>query len=346
MKGAGNQQGVLLVNLGSPASPRLSDVRAFLGEFLMDPYVLDMPWLLRKVLVSGVILRTRPKQTAKAYRSIWTTQGSPLLLTTARLTQAVTDCLALPTAYAMRYGKPSIESAMRSLSTQGVRTLLIAPLYPQYAMSTTYTSLQCAILVNKQLPSPMQLKALPPFYQNDSYIECLAASIRPHLADADQVLFSYHGLPERHLRRTDPSGQHCLANQGCCENQAKAHETCYLHQAKVTSHKVAKCLGLTQTDWQTSFQSRLGRAAWLRPYTDQILTTLPKQKICKLAVCCPGFVADNLETLEEIDIRGRDLFLQAGGTNYTYVPCLNDTKEWTQVLAQLCLQALHQSTVL
>lgn len=331
---------ILLVHLGSPRSPDEQDVREWLGKFLMDRYVLDFPWLIRKALVSGIILRTRPKKTAAAYRSIWTEQGSPLLTHALNLAKAVAQCTDIPVAWAVRYGEPSMASVMAAMAAEGVQRLLVAPMYPQYAMSTTYSALQHAATINKRLANPMQLQTLPPFYQHDGYIQCLVDMLAPRLPTTHYLLFSYHGLPRRHLRKTDPSGQCCLQRENCCTGSSPAHATCYLHQARVTSSKVAAKLGLPPGRWRVSFQSRVGRAEWLRPYTDELLQQLPQQGIDRLLVTCPAFVADNLETLEETNIRHRKIFLEAGGARYHYSPCLNDDARWAEVLATLCSDAL------
>lgn len=333
--------GLLLVNLGSPASPERKDVGQWLNQFLMDPKVINLPWLLRKLLVSGIIVPLRTRRIAANYSSIWTDQGSPLLINTAHLAQAIATKTKLPVVWASRYGQPNINSGLQKLAAQGVNQVLVVPLYPQYAMSTTSTALEEANRCNSNLAQPVQLLALPPFYQDDGYIDCLAASVKTQLSAEDYLLISYHGLPERHLPVAAPANKgHCLATANCCEGSAAAHATCYLHQAKVTSQKLVQRLNLPAQRWQMSFQSRLGRTPWLQPYTDQVLAALPAQGIKNLAVVCPAFVADNFETLEEINIRGREQFMTMGGENYAYVPCLNNNSQWVASLARLCLQAL------
>ena len=333
--------GLLLVNLGSPASLKRKDISQWLNQFLMDPKVINLPWLLRKLLVSGLIVPLRAKQTTANYRSIWADQGSPLLINTAHLAQAMAAETKLPIVWASRYGQPDINSGLQKLVTQGVNQVLVAPLYPQYAMSTTSTVLEETNRCNNQLPQPVQLLTLPPFYQDDGYIDCLVTSVTKWLSAEDHLLISYHGLPKRHLPATTPANKgHCLATVNCCEGSAAAHATCYLHQAKVTSQKLAQRLNLPTQHWHMSFQSRLGRAPWLQPYTHRVLAALPSQGIKRLVVVCPSFVADNLETLEEINIRGRQQFMSAGGESYTYVPCLNDNSQWAANLTRLCLQAL------
>lgn len=327
-------KGVLLANLGTPKSPNVADVRAYLGEFLMDRHVLDVPWPIRKLIVSGFILPFRPKQSAHAYASIWELEGSPLLLESealqASLQQALPDNMHV--ALGMRYGEPSLKSAIRELEAAGVKDVLLIALYPQHAASTRST---CIEQVEKLLPSAMTLQVLPPFYEDRDYIAVLADSIRPHLQEPfDHLLLSYHGLPERHLTTADPTGSHCLQTQDCCERPSVAHETCYRHQVYGTSNGLATALGLAENKISTSFQSRLGRLPWLRPYTDQTLAELPGRGVKHLVVACPAFVADNLETLEEIGIQGKDTFLDAGGETLRLVPCLNAAPEWVALLAR------------
>lgn len=345
------KKGVLLVNLGTPASTEAKAVRAWLREFLMDSRVVDLPWPVRALLVMGVIIPLRAKTTAAAYSSIWTAQGSPLLAHTDSLTQLVDKHLQdsgnpnqqISVDYGMRYGQPSIESGMLKMAEAKVRQLLIAPLYPHYAMSTTESSWQKALAVKAKYKLEMQLSLLPPFYNEPSYIRLLSDSLANQLQGLDGLLFSYHGLPERHLLRTDPTRKHCLKDAHCCQTASVAHATCYLHQAKSTSAQVAKQLNLPEGFWHTSFQSRVGSTPWLQPYTDKVLAALPKQGIRKLGVICPSFVADNLETLEEIKLRGQNTFLSAGGETFRYIACLNEQNAWGQTLSHLCLKALDNA---
>lgn len=335
---------VLLVNLGTPRSPSVADVRRYLNEFLMDPYVLTAPWPVRRLIVSGFILPFRPKRSAAAYASIWTAQGSPLLHHSERLAEAVGAQTGLNCVAAMRYGEPSIAAAIESLQAVGCSEVLLAPLFPQHADSTRTTAIAA---VRKRLPTGMRLQVLPPFYGREEYIDCQARLLERHLpADWDHLLLSYHGLPEQHLIKADPTGGHCLAQEDCCERTSPAHATCYRHQCYETARALAARLGaalvrageasgLAPGQLSLSFQSRLGRLPWLRPYTDQVLAELPSRGVRRLAVYCPSFVADNLETLEEIGIQGRETFLQAGGESLTLIPCLNAAPEWVQTLAGL-----------
>jgi ferrochelatase len=327
--------GYLLVNLGTPASTRVADVRAYLGEFLTDPYVITLPTPLRQILVRAVILPFRPKRSAEAYAKIWNAAGpdtgSPLLHYSRTLHRALCESIgSAPCELAMRYGTPGIDAAIERLLEQDVRRLKLLCLYPQHADSTRQTTIEA---VAQRLPKDVSLDVIPPFFDDPDYLNVQADVIRRHLpADWDHLLMSYHGLPEAHLKRADPTGSHCLASEHCCETASIAHATCYRHQVRVTSARLAGILGLATDQWSISYQSRLGRLPWLAPYTDQVLTDLPDQGIRRLVVVCPAFVADNLETLEEIGMAGRELFLDAGGESFTLIPCLNDEPAWVSVL--------------
>lgn len=337
------KNGFLLINLGTPASPSTADVRAYLNEFLMDPYVIDTPWPVRRALVSLFILPFRPRRSAEAYASIWDPEtGSPLLHHCQQLTQALSEILPGPAALAMRYGEPSIAAGVAQLKAQQIDELIVIPLYPQYADSTITTSIEA--VRNCVGDTPMQV--LAPYYDAPEFINSLAADIRPFLHSgenqqtgdaptASHLLLSYHGLPERHLQRTDPTGSHCLASEDCCQRSSPAHATCYRHQVFATSKALATQLGLSPDQYTVSFQSRLGRLPWLQPFTDQVLAELPGRGIKNLAVACPAFVADNLETLEEIGMQGYETFTAAGGEHLQLIPCLNSTPTWVRGLADI-----------
>jgi protoporphyrin/coproporphyrin ferrochelatase len=329
------RQAVLLVNLGSPASPRAADVKPYLDEFLMDPYVLDIPALLRALLVRGLILNTRPAKSAAAYAQIWTADGSPLVVISQRTRAALEAQMQIPVGLAMRYGEPSIAHGVAALleRTGPIDELVVVPMYPQYAMASTKT---VEVAVAAELESRgIPYRFVPPFYNDGAYLDALAARARSAIpADTQHVLFSYHGIPKRHLRKTDPTGAHCLRSPDCCAVPSIAHATCYRHQIIATTEAVAQRLGLDPAAYSFAFQSRLG-GGWLEPFTDRELTAFPRRGITRLAVLCPSFVADCLETLEEMSIRGRASFLAAGGESFTYVPCLNDDPAWIAALARL-----------
>ena len=331
-------RGVVLVNLGTPDSCAVRDVRRYLNEFLMDRHVIDLPWVLRRLIVSGFILPLRPRRSARAYAKIWDAAGentgSPLLAYSRALRARLCDNLAIPCELAMRYGEPTIASALSRLNDQGVSELFVIVLYPQHADSTRTTSIEAVIA---QAGAAMAVEVLPPFYDRPAYIEAQAGVIERNLPlHWDHLLLSYHGLPERHLTQADPTGGHCLQSADCCQRQSVAHATCYRHQVLRTSELLMAKLGIDESRYSVSFQSRLGRLPWLTPYTDQTLTQLPQQGVKRLAVACPAFLADNLETLEEIGIAGRQNFLAAGGESLTLIPCLNDDPQWAAVLADWC----------
>jgi ferrochelatase len=324
--------GYLLINLGTPESPEVADVRQYLNEFLMDPYVLDAPWPIRRLIVSGFILPFRPRNSAEAYAKIWTSSGSPLLQESLALGRALAVEMNAPVELGMRYGKPSVASAIEKLEDAGVRELVVVPLYPHHADSTVTTSIEHVKQSGVRLPWRIN----PPFYADPRYIAAQAQVIEDALPDRwDHLLLSYHGLPERHITRADPTGKHCLASPDCCDQPSPAHATCYRHQCFATSRLLARRLNLGSDAFTVSFQSRLGRLPWLRPYTDQILAELPAKGVAHLVIACPAFVADNLETLEEIGMQGRETFMQAGGKSFHLVPCLNDRSDWIAALAAM-----------
>ena len=332
------KRGILLVNLGTPDSPGRRDVAAYLDEFLMDGHVLDVPPLLRRLIVSLLILPFRPQRSARAYARIWDAagsgSGSPLLHYSRLCRDGLAEVLDMPVALAMRYGNPGIPQAMAELDRAGAREILLLPLYPQHADSTRTTSIEAA---RNALPPGATLEVVPPFFDRLIYLEAQAGVIRNSLPERwDYLLFSYHGLPERHVRKADPTGNHCLGRTDCCEVQSRAHATCYRHQAYRTSALLAQRLQVRPERYGVSFQSRLGRIPWLTPYTDRELLRLPAEGVRDLVVACPAFVADNLETLEEIGIAGRNAFLAAGGSSFTLAPCLNAAPEWIAALKHFC----------
>ena len=332
------KRGILLVNLGTPASAGARDVAAYLREFLMDGHVLDLPPWLRRLVVTGLILPFRPRRSARAYARIWDAAGpgtgSPLLHFSRLCRDRLAEVVDIPVALAMRYGEPGIPEAMAKLAAAGAEEILLLPLYPQHADSTRTTSIAAA---RAALPAGTRLRVFPPFFDRLVYLEAQAGVIAESLPERwDYLLFSFHGLPERHVRKADPTGNHCLRRVDCCEAHSPAHATCYRHQAYRTSALLAQRLQAGPDRYGVSFQSRLGRAPWLTPYTDGELRALPGRGVRHLVVACPAFVADNLETLEEIGIAGREIFLAAGGATFTLAPCLNASPEWIGALRQFC----------
>jgi ferrochelatase len=328
---------VLLVNLGTPRSPRPRDVRRYLREFLSDPRVLDMPAPLRFLLLELVILPFRPRRSALAYQKIWTPAGSPLLVHGRALASALAAELGEGYAVelAMRYGEPSIREALEKLAARTPVRLIALPLYPQYSTAATGSSLAKLASEHARLGGLPPLETLDAFYAEPAFIAAFAEVARERLAAfrPDFVLFSYHGLPERQLTALDRSGRHCLATPGCCDAIGTANRDCYRAQCFATTRALAASLALTPERFATSFQSRLGRTPWIRPYTDLLLPELAAKGVRRLAILCPAFVADCLETLEEIGIRARAQWRALGGDELLLVPSLNAEPAWTQAIA-------------
>ena len=327
---------VILMNLGSPASTEVKDVRKYLHEFLMDKRVIDYPYVFRKLVVDGIIAPFRAPKSAEAYKKVWEPGGSPLIVLTKKLQSALADILPFPVEIAMRYGRPSMQTAYKSLATRypDLKQVLLVPLYPHYAMSSYETAVEHAISVHRRDNYPFSISVLQPFYNDPLYIGALADSMRPFMArEFDHLLFSYHGLPQRHIVKGDITGQHCLQSEDCCWVHSDAHRRCYRHQVHATTRKTAQALGLTPDQYSISFQSRLGREAWLDPSTAAELPAMPARGIKKLMVVCPAFVSDCLETLEEIALQGKESFMQAGGESFTLIPCMNTHPAWVQALA-------------
>ncbi len=328
-------KGVLLVNLGSPESPTPADVKPYLDEFLMDKYVIDVPFLLRALLVRGIILQTRPKKSAEAYSQIWTKEGSPLIVISKKMHQKVTQLVDVPVALAMRYGTMTIQKGLQELKDKGVTEVMLLALYPQYAMASTTTIWALADELQQKHFPEMTITKVPAFYNKPDFIRVLANSIKKHLAgfDYDHLLFSYHGIPKRHIRKTDVTKSHCTIDNKCCVTASPAHEFCYRHQCYETTRQVVELLGIPEGKYSQTFQSRLAGDKWLTPYTDVEINKMPEKGIKKLAVVTPAFVSDCLETLEEIAMRANEEFKHNGGEEFLAIPCLNDEDEWCNVVA-------------
>ncbi|NAS10854.1 ferrochelatase [Poritiphilus flavus] len=329
-------KGVLLVNLGSPDSPTPKDVKPYLDEFLMDERVIDVPKWLRILLVRGIILQTRPKRSAEAYSKIWWEEGSPLIVISERFTTKVRSKTALPVALGMRYGSMSIKKALQELKGKGVDEVLLVPLYPHYAMSSYETVVVKTMEVQKASFPEIRITTLPAFYKNDKYIKVLSEAIASGLKDIDydHILFSYHGIPERHIRKSDPTSFHCKIDGSCCQTNSVAHHSCYRHQCYDTTERVKAFLNLPDDKVSSSFQSRLAGDPWLKPYTDYEFERLAKEGKKNLAVITPAFVSDCLETLEEIAMEGKEQFQEAGGAEYKHIPCLNDSDPWVELMVE------------
>jgi ferrochelatase len=328
-------KGVLLVNLGSPNSTAVGDVRRYLNEFLMDERVIDTPWPLRRFIV-GLILINRPKESAHAYEKIWLPEGSPLVVTSRNVQKELQERISAPVELAMRYQNPPIESAIRKLWEQNVTELFLIPLFPHYAMSSYESAVERVKKVAAKLALQMKIIVQPPYFDSPDYISALVVSAKDYLENGyDHLLFSFHGIPERHVRKSDPTHCHCLAKENCCEVESPAHATCYRAQCFKTVVAFVAKAGVPKEKYSVSFQSRLGKDPWLKPYTDFELAEFPKRGIKKLLVVCPAFVSDCLETIEEINMRGRETFLSAGGKEFAQIPCLNEHPLWISALEKM-----------
>jgi protoporphyrin/coproporphyrin ferrochelatase len=329
--------GLLLINLGTPDEPTSPAVRRYLREFLSDPRVIDINAVGRKLLLELVILPRRPAQSARAYQSIWDpVRGSPLLFHSRDLAAGVAAALgpAWRVELAMRYGNPSIPAGLAALRTAAVDRIVVLPLFPQYASSSTGTAVARVFELAQREVNVPAIEVVPAFYAHTGFVDAFAAVARAPIAGADHVLFSFHGLPEHHMIASDPSKAHCLKTETCCDRIVEVNRDCYRAQCFATAREISSRLDLAGDRWSVSFQSRLGRRPWIKPYTDVVLPELAR-RTKRVAVMCPAFVADCLETVEEIGIRGRELFKASGGEDLTLVPSLNATPAWIAAVADL-----------
>jgi len=310
--------GVLLVNLGTPERPVCPSLRKYLGEFLMDPRVIEIPKLLRLILVKGIIVNFRSHKSAATYREIWTDQGSPLLINSQKLNDKVSQALGddYIVEVAMRYGNPSVKDKLALLHQHGARKLIVVPLYPQYSGSTngsTFDAVAKALSKQRWVPD---LRFVASYHHRDQYIQAVGNSIKAHWKEngqAEKLLFSFHGIPKKYTTKGDP----------------------YESQCRMSAQRIADYLNLNQTQWQLVFQSRFGAEEWLTPYCDETLKKLPSQGIKSVDIICPGFSADCLETLEEINGENRHYFIDAGGKEYRYIPCLNDSDSHIELMSDI-----------
>lgn len=337
--------GVLLVNVGTPDSTEVADVRRYLAEFLSDRWVLDMHPVARWLLLNVVILRTRPARSAAAYKKIWMDRGSPLVVYGQDLATALGAELGqgFQVRLAMRYGKPAIGPTLRAMQQQGCDRFIVVPLYPQYAQASTKSAVDAILQTVQELPAVPDMTMVGDFYVDDGFLDAVVARYRESLADfqPDHVLFSYHGLPEHQVKLTEVPGPdgvvagHCQAGGSCCDAIVPANRFCYRAQCFATTRALAARLGLADDGYSVAFQSRLGKVPWIRPYTDEVLPQLAADGVKRLAVLTPSFVTDCLETLEEIGIAGRESFLEAGGDDFRLVPCVNAHPTWVAGLAAM-----------
>ena len=331
------KNGVLLVNLGSPDEPTTGAVRRYLREFLGDPRVLDMSSIGRALLLNLVILPFRPRRSAAAYEKVWTPEGSPLIANGRALRDGLRKALGddWSVELAMRYGTPTIERAVARLADADVERIVVVPLFPQYASASTGSALEAVYCAAAERWNVPPLDVLPSFYAEPGYIAAMAAVARelPEEKLPDHVLISFHGLPERQIRKSDATGAHCFASESCCDAIGPANRFCYRAQCAATARALAQALGLGSEHWTMSFQSRLGRTPWIKPYTDEVLPQLYERGFRRLAVVCPSFVADCLETIEEIGIRAQEQWLALGGEDLVLIPCVNAHPTWIDVVA-------------
>ena len=327
---AETRNGVLLINLGTPAAPTPVAVRKYLKEFLSDPYVVEIPRLLWWVILNGFILPRRSRDAAARYASVWTDEGSPLRFHTEKQMKFVRGYLGergrsdIYIDYAMRYGEPGIQTQLSVFKEKSVSRILLLPLYPQYARSSTATALDSANVALKRLNYHAEVRNIKSFHDHPGYIQALANSVNEfRLRTAgrpDKLVMSFHGVPQYTVDRGEPYQHHCLQ----------------------TGKLLAAALNLGENQYQICFQSRFGRAQWIKPYTNEVLRGLGKNKTSRIDVICPGFVSDCLETLEEIAIEGKQIFQGAGGGEYNYIPCLNQRHDWLQALTSMALQTLDR----
>lgn len=332
------RRAVVLMNIGSPEAPEPGPVRTYLREFLSDPRVIDIPAVPRWLLLNLIILPTRPAKSAEAYKKVWRPDGSPLVAISKAQRDGLSARLPGTTVLlAMRYGKPSLAEAVEVLRKDGVDEVTLVPLYPQYSSAATGSSIEAVAKALSEESFVPSLSVVPPFFDDEGFLDAQAARIRTTLQSyaADHVLFSYHGLPERQVKACDPTQAHCFASANCCDAIVGPNHACYRAQSFATTRALVTRLGLDPARTSTSFQSRLGRTPWIQPFTDEHLNELAAKGVKKLAVACPSFVTDCLETLEEIGLRAKAQFVAKGGEDVKLVPCLNDDPAWLDALAAL-----------
>lgn len=334
--------GLLLVNLGTPDAPRPREVRRYLREFLSDPRVLDVPALQRFLVLELLILPRRPRASAAAYQKVWGPQGSPLLYHGRALVEKVQARVGAPVQVelAMRYGNPSIESALDSFERAGVSRLVVFPLYPQYSSAATGSSIDRVMALAAQRWNTPYLQVIPPFYDHPAYLDARAEVSEPFFLEPlpERVFMSFHGLPERQVRRSDPSGSHCLARPDCCERIGTVNQYCYRAHCYASARLLAERLQIPMEKVIVCFQSRLGRTPWLRPYTDEVLAAEARNGVRHAAILSPAFVADCLETIEELGIRGVEIWKQNGGDTLTLVPAVNSSDRFADAVIEIAAE--------
>lgn len=339
-------KGVVLLNLGSPDEPSPEAVGKYLKQFLMDRWVIDIPYLWRWILVHWLIVPKRKHLSAEAYKTIWTQEGAPLRVHLDQLAKKVKALLGpdYVVVQAMRYGQPSIEEAVRSLNHLNLDKIVTFPLYPQYAESSTRSSVEEVQYWLRELKNKSQLEFVSSFYADKGFIDSFVENIRPvwKNKNPDHLLLSFHGLPERHLKKTDtaPGDGRCLIQDNCCHQISEFNQNCYRAQCFATAREITQSLGLASDQVTVSFQSRLGKDPWIRPYSDEMVVELANRGIRRLVVACPAFVADCLETTEEMGDRAKELFLRHGGQEYFLVPCPNSSDTWAKAVTSMIASRL------
>lgn len=330
--------GIVLINTGSPDAPEIPETRAYLRQFLSDPRVIDLSPLGRWLLLNFVILPFRPKNSAEAYKTIWTGRGSPLIFHSRDFAEALGTYL--PDALieiGMAYGKPSVPTAMDAVLERGATRILLVPMFPQYASATVGSVLELAYTYAASKPNVPPVAVLPPFYKEPEFLNAWAAVAAPEL-DAfkpDHIIMSYHGLPVRQIYKSDPTGQHCLKRENCCEQYFNHNPMCYRAHCLATTKGIVERLDLRPDDYTLAFQSKLGRTPWLEPATDQTVVALAQRGVKRLAVLSPAFVADCIETIEEIGVQAKESFEQHGGEAFLLVPSLNEHPAWVEGFAAI-----------
>lgn len=332
--------GLLLINLGTPDSTRIPDVRRYLREFLSDERVLDISPAKRAFVLNAFILPFRPKQAAEAYEQVWTERGSPLLFHGHDLVEKVQKRVGadVPVKLAMRYQNPPIASVLEQFRKNAIDRIVVVPLFPQYSSAAWGSAVEKVVVEAAKAWDVPSLQIVPPFYDHPAFLDAFAAVAQPVLDDfrPDHTLLSFHGLPERHCQKSDASGgEHCLRSEDCCDQIVPANRNCYRAQCFATARGIATRLGLEEEAWTITFQSRLGRDPWIRPYTDEVVVERAKSGVKRLAILSPAFVADCLETLEELAIRAREDFQEHGGEELRLIPSLNSTDVWADALVQI-----------
>jgi ferrochelatase len=336
------KKGILLINLGTPDSPSVADVRKYLREFLMDPRVIDINAIGRTLLVKGIIAPFRGPKSAKSYKAIWTEQGSPLMVYGLKVKEQLQKRLGedYHVDLAMRYQNPSIESVLNSFYEKGIFNIKVIPLFPQYASATTGSVHEKVMDIVSKWQIIPHIEFVNSYYDNEIMVDAFAKlgeSYQPE--NYDHVLFSFHGLPKRQLVKSDPSKMHCQKVENCCETITENNKFCYSAQCYQTAHSIAKKLNLDKAKYSICFQSRLGRDPWITPYTSEVIEHLAKEGKKKILVFCPAFVADCLETIFEISVEYQEEFVEAGGEKIQLVQGLNDNARWIDALENLALQA-------